>query len=173
MTYRFLRDGKLDREPLLAELERFLNLVLHGTQLEVNYEIRTLPSGAQEITEEPEILVAFRGRDQDLLLERNGQLLQALEYLAVRWLRLAPHFYDHLRFDCAGYRAMRLEELKLSAQVAAERVRETRQAFRFNPMPARERRVIHLALKDAPGVRTSSEGVGAERQVVIYPAEPK
>src|SRR5207253_75651 len=115
---------------------------------------------AEDAVESPEVEVVFRGRDQDLLLERNAELLQALEYIALRWLRLDPHFYDHVRFDSGGYRALRIEELKLSARVAAERVRETRQPFRFNPMSSRERRIIHLVLKEQPGVRTASEGVG-------------
>jgi len=54
--------------------------------------------------------------------------------------------------------------------VAAGRVRETQQPFKFNPMSARERRIIHLVLKDQPGIRTTSEGAGEERQVVIFPA---
>jgi spoIIIJ-associated protein len=117
--------------------------------------------------------VLFRGRDQELLLERNAELLKALEYIALRWLRLDPHYYDRVRFDSGDYRALRLEELKLSARVAAERVRETHQPFRFNPLSARERRIIHLVLKDEPGVRTASEGAGEERQVVVHPAESK
>ncbi len=64
-----------------------------------------------------------------------------------------------------------MAELKLSAEVAAERVRQTREPFRFHPMGARERRIIHLALKDQPGVRTTSEGQGEMRQVVVFPAD--
>ena len=66
---------------------------------------------------------------------------------------------------------MRIEELKLSARVAAERVRETHAPFRFNAMSARERRILHLVLKEEAGVRTESEGAGEERQVVVYPAD--
>ena len=50
------------------------------------------------------------------------------------------------------------------------RVRETHEPFRFNPMAARERRIIHLVLKDQPGIRTTSEGNGEMRQVVVFPA---
>jgi spoIIIJ-associated protein len=77
--------------------------------------------------------------------------------------------HDRVRFDCGDYRSTRLEELKLSARVAAQRVRETGQAFRFNPMSSRERRVVHLELNGAPGVRTVSEGAGDRRQLVVYP----
>ena len=50
----------------------------------------------------------------------------------LRWLWLDPQFYGRIRFDAGGYRALRIEELKLSARVAAERVRETHSPFRFN-----------------------------------------
>lgn len=159
-----------DAAGVLAELRRFLALVLQGAHLDLHFDLRSQEHHEGTI-EEPEVLVVFSGRDQDLLLERNAELLQALEYLALRWLRLDPTCYDRVRFDCADYRALRLEELKLSAQVAAARVRESRQPFRFNPMTSRERRVIHLALKDAGGVRTASEGSGDRRQVVVYPAD--
>lgn len=172
MTKTFASDGTWDRETAVAELRRFLELLLKQARLDLRYDVRTQQPGADAI-EEPEVLVLFSGRDQDLLLERNAELLQAIEYIAVRWLRLPPKAYDRVRFDSGDYRALRLEELKLSAQVAAERVRESRQPFRFNPMSSRERRVIHLSLKDASGVRTASEGAGDHRQVVIYPADSK
>ncbi len=173
MLQPFVQDGKVDREALAAELRRFLDLVLTWTRLELAYDVDLTDPAAGADIENPEVLVVFRGRDQELLLERNAELLKALEYIALRWLRLDPHYYDRARFDSGDYRALRLEELKLSARVAAERVRETHQPFRFNPMSARERRVIHLVLKDEPGVRTASEGAGEQRQVIVYPAEAK
>jgi spoIIIJ-associated protein len=175
MPQAFVHDGKVDREALAAELRRFLDLILARTRLELAYDIRLREPSAETPAEveEPEVSVLFRGRDQELLLEHSAELLQALEYLALRWLRLDPHFYDHVRFDSGNYRALRIEELKLSAQVAAQHVRESHQPFRFNPMAPRERRIIHLMLKDQPGVRTASEGVGEQRQVIVYPATAK
>ncbi len=163
---------RFDRDAVIAGLHDFLKLVITQARLDLRYDVRALEPGRDDV-EHPEVLVAFSGRDQELLLERNAELLQALEYLALRWLRLDPKIYDHVRFDSGDYRALRLEELKLSARVAAERVVASHQPFRFNPMSSRERRVIHLALKDTPGVRTSSEGTGNQRQVVVYPAEQK
>jgi spoIIIJ-associated protein len=156
MKERFQPEPPLDRERATEELKRFLDLIVREMHLALEYEIDS-PSGA----------------DQDLLLERNAELLLALEHLAHRWLRLHPRLHDRVRFDCGDYRATRLEELKLSARVAAQRVRETGQPHRFNPMSSRERRIIHLELTGAPGVRTVSEGVGDRRQLVIYPATTK
>jgi spoIIIJ-associated protein len=64
-----------------------------------------------------------------------------------------------------------MEELRLMAQVAAERVIDTGDPFTLNPMNPRERRIVHLALRDRPEVRTQSEGMGPERKVVIFPAK--
>jgi len=162
----------LDRERADAELKRFLDLAVRELHLAIEYEI-TSPAAAGDAPGEAEVVVAFRGEDESLLLERNADLLLALEHLAHRWLKLDPRLHDRVRFDCGDYRASRLDELKLSARVAAQRVRETSQPFRFNPMSSRERRIIHLELNGAAGVRTVSEGAGDRRQLVIYPATVK
>jgi len=166
-----IREAHIDREQVSAALARCLDELLPKARLEVSYTIRRepeAPSGAGY--EHPEVSVDFSGADQELLLQHNAELLQALEYIALRWIRLDPQLFDRVRFDAGGYRGMRIEELRLSAHVAAERVRETKAPFRFNPMSARERRIVHLALQEEAGVRTASEGDGEERQVVVYPA---
>lgn len=165
------REVRFDREQTSAALARCLDELLPRTHLDLSYVIRQ-ESASSSATgyEHPEVSVEFSGADQGLLLEQNAELLKSLEYIALRWIRLDPQLFDRVRFDCGGYRSLRIEELRLSAHVAAERVRETKSAFRFNPMSARERRIVHLALQEEAGVRTSSEGDGEERQVVVYPA---
>src|SRR6202030_3107435 len=163
-------DGKLDHTATTAELRRCIDTLVRQGRFELAYEIRTTGPAAATELENPEILVLFRGRDQDLLLERNAELLKALEHIALRWLWLDPQFYGRIRFDAAGYRGIRIEELKLSARVAADRVRETRMPFRFNAMSSRERRILHLVLKEEPGVRSESEASDEERHVLFYPA---
>jgi spoIIIJ-associated protein len=165
-------EARLDAARAAEELKRFLEILVRATHLEIEYDISVSASG-EKAGEEPAVVVAFRGADQDLLLQHNAELLLAIEHIAHRWLRLDPRLHDQVRFDCGDYRASRLEELKLSARVAAQRVRETGQAFPFNPMSSRERRIIHLELNGAPGVRTVSEGSGDRRHLVIYPATKK
>lgn len=162
-------NGELDQQAVAEELRRCLDTLLRKAHFELAYEIRTAQPAGSAALESPEIVVVFRGRDQDLLLERNAELLKALEYLSLRWLRLDPHFYGRVRFDAKEYRTTRIEELKLSAHVAAGRVRETQTPFRFNPMTARERRILHLVLLEESGVRSASEGAGLDRRVVVYP----
>lgn len=177
MKTSFVQDGKLDSAAVTVALRQFLDSVLKLARFQLSYLVRSEAAsdrpGAPSPPDNPEIIVDFQGPDQGLLLERNAEVLKALEYLAIRVLNFEPKFHDRVRFDCGDYRALRLEELKLAAKVAADRVRETHQPFRLNPMSSRERRVVHLALKEMPGVRTSSEGAGDERQVVIFPAENK
>ncbi|HEV2386188.1 MAG TPA: R3H domain-containing nucleic acid-binding protein [Candidatus Acidoferrales bacterium] len=172
MPYRFSAGERLEGQAAAEELRRFLDQVIECAGLDLRYEIETVEPGAQAV-ERVELRVRLGGPDQDLLLERNAELLQALEYLAVRWLRLDPRLYDHVRLDAADYRALRVEELKLAARVAADRVIATGQPFRFNPMPARERRILHLVLAEIPAVESASEGDGESRQVVVHTAKSR
>lgn len=170
MALELIRDGKLDRQAAADALRDFLERIVRaaGLQLKVTVSIAA-PGG----TSDAEVLADVDGRDKEILLERGAEVLQALEHLAFRALRLEPEHHEKIHIDCGGYRALRFEELRMTAQVAAERVQTSRQPFRLNPMTSRERRIVHLALKGMPGVRTESVGVGEHRQVVIHPADSK
>jgi spoIIIJ-associated protein len=85
-------------------------------------------------------------------------------------LRMPSEDHSRISFDANDYRLLRIEELRMSAAVAAEKVKHTGQPFRFNPMNSRERRVIHIALRNETAVRSESFGSGPARQVVVYPA---
>jgi spoIIIJ-associated protein len=85
-------------------------------------------------------------------------------------LRVPSEDHSRIAFDANDYRLLRIEELRLSATTAADKVKRTGVPFRFNPMNSRERRVIHLALRNEPAVRSESLGAGPARQVVVYPA---
>jgi spoIIIJ-associated protein len=137
--------------------------------------VRSVPMESASSGSDAEVAADLDGKDKEILLERGAEVLKAFEHLAFRALRLEPAFHEKLHIDCGGYRALRFEELRMTARVAAERVQTSRQPFRLNPMSSRERRIVHLALKDMTGVRTESVGVGVgeERQVVIHPADNK
>jgi spoIIIJ-associated protein len=117
----------------------------------------------------PLYVVDFSGPDTDLLLEKNATLLHALEHVMLKAIRLDDDHSRMIAFDCNDWRQMHTEELRLMAQVAAERVVDTGLPFALSAMNSRDRRIIHLALRDHPQVQTQSEGVGPERKVVIRP----
>jgi spoIIIJ-associated protein len=123
--------------------------------------------------ETPEILVELAGPDSQLLLERGAEALRSLEILTHEALHLHAEDHDKVSFDCKGYRAARQQELKLAAQVAAERVLKTGMPYSFAPMSSRERRLIHLAFRDHVSLTTQSEGEGGRRYVVLYPKDYK
>jgi len=106
----------------------------------------------------------------DLLLANRAELLLALELVTQESLRLHSDDHSRISFDANDYRALRIEELRLSALTAAEKVKRTGTPFRFNPMNSRERRVIHIALRNESDLRSESAGAGPFRHVVIYPA---
>jgi len=170
MAQELIQNGQLDRKAAAGALREFLEKIvrLAGFQLKVSVQI-VEPGGGSDA----EVLADVDGRDKEILLERGAEVLKALEHLAFRALRLEPEFHEKIHIDCGGYRALRFEELRMTARVAAERVQTSKQPFRLNPMTSRERRIVHLALKDMPGVRTESIGVGEHRQVVIHPADSK
>ena len=148
-------------------------IITHGG-LRLKYRITVDPPLPEERDwERPEILVEFAGPDSALLLERGGELLRALELLALEVLRLPGNDHEKICFDCMNHRAMRLEELRLAANVAAEKVRKTGSPYEFAPMSSRERRIVHLALREQLDLRTESQGEGGRRWVVVYPKDYK
>lgn len=171
MTKEFIHEGKLDRAAAADALREFLQTMVRAGGLELQVKVRAAESSVDGEEGEAEVFADLDGRDKEILLARGGEVLKALEHLAFRALRLEPAFHEKIHLDCAGYRALRFEELRMTARVAAERVQSSQQPFRLNPMSSRERRIVHLALKDFPGVRTESVGTGEERQVVIHPAK--
>jgi spoIIIJ-associated protein len=171
MAQELIRDGKLDRQATAEALRQFLENIVRVSGLDLKVNVRPVSAGSAE--GDAEVLADLDGRDKEILLEHNAEVLKAFEHLAFRALRLEPAFHEKIHIDCGGYRALRFEELRMTARVAAERVQTSRQPFRLNPMSSRERRIVHLTLKEMPGVRTESIGVGEERQVVIHPADGK
>jgi len=157
-------------EKYLTPLESFLHEFIAHSPFDLTFSVQK--AGAQpDDAEAPEYLVDFSGADADLLLEKHATLLHALEYVALKAIRLDEDHLREIAFDCHDWRRTRMEELRLMAQVAAERVIESGDPFTLSPMNPRERRIVHLALRDQPQVRTQSEGFGPERKVVIYPAK--
>ena len=150
-------------------IDQFLRPLLRQAGFKLDYEIAEGESVNPDF-ENPEVVVRFSGNDVDLLLANKAELLLALEYLTMEALQIPSEDHSRLSFDAQDYRALRIEELRLSAVAAADKVKRTGVPFKFNPMNSRERRVIHLALRNESEVRSESTGHGGFRQVVIYPA---
>ncbi|MHB8652267.1 MAG: Jag family protein [Terriglobia bacterium] len=156
-------------ETRLTAAEDLLRQVIQHSGFDLTFVVRK-EAAAHDASNAPAYVVGFSGPDQDVLLEKNAALLDALESVVLKAIRLDKDQFGKITFDCRDWRRLRVEELKLMARVAAERVIETGDPFSLSPMSARERRIIHLALKDQPKVQTQSDGFGPGRKVVIVPA---
>jgi spoIIIJ-associated protein len=155
----------------LAAIEALVKQIIRCGGFDLAVAIRPRQPAPGDL-ESPEYLVDFSGQDSALLLESNGTLLDAFEYVVRKAVRLEDDLLTKITFDCEDWRLLRARELQLTAQLAAERVLETGDPYPLSPMNPRDRRIIHLALRDQPKVRTQSEGFGPNRKVVIYPATP-
>ena len=151
-------------------IEDFLDTVFDHLDFDVEYEILEGQHLHPDL-EDPDLLVKFTGPDVDLLLANKAELMLAVEFLTMEVLRMPAEHHSRLCFDANDYRMLRIEELRLSAQTAAEKVKQTRRPFHFNPMNSRERRIIHLSLRNEKEIRSESTGTGPFRQVVVLPID--
>lgn len=147
----------------LASARVFLEGVVR--RLEIDVRVRVAGEGG----------LVLEGEAADLLVGGEGKTLDALEHLVnrLRTSRSAPggERPGRIEVDAEGYRKRRREELTALALDAAERVRSGEEPVRFEGLTAAERRIVHLALAGAPGVRTASEGEGDERRLTVLRAE--
>jgi spoIIIJ-associated protein len=137
--------------------------------LKLKYRITAGPGAADpDGLEAREIYVEIIGADSPLLTARGGELLRALEHIAAKIVRLEDSEHDKISFDSNNFKALRAREMRLVADTAAERVKRTGVPFSFQPMSSRERRMLHLALRDYDDLETESTGEGMRRFVVLY-----
>ena len=134
--------------------------------------------GLMEVQGEVEVLSAesplalnVKGEDLGILIGRRGQTLVALEYVTKLIVVQQLKTWVPLTIDVGGYKKHRRDSLQKLALYLAEQVKSRRRAMPMEPMPADERRIIHLALADHPDVMTQSIGEGENRKVVILPRE--
>jgi spoIIIJ-associated protein len=164
----------MDKIASAHKIHEFLQSVVTLGGLRFKYRITVDPPLPENRDwERPEIIVDFSGPDSPLLLDRGGELLRAIELLAIEMLRLPSGEHEKISFDCQNQRSLRIEELRMATVVAAEKVRRTGSPYFFAPMSSRERRIVHLALRDQTDLHTESDGEGPRRCVVVYPADQK
>lgn len=155
-------------------INELLNNIVRLGGFRVKYRIAVDPPVSEGTEwERPAILVDFSGPDSNLLVARGGELLHALEMVTLESVGGMLDENDRISFDALGFRQARNDELVMAAKVAAEKVQKTGTPYAFSPMNSRERRVVHLALRDMQDLRTESEGEGPARHLVVYPKEYK
>jgi spoIIIJ-associated protein len=103
-----------DRVAAARRVDEILRRVIPLASFRLKYRISANPPAVTELGEGPEIVVDFTGPDAPLLLERNGELLRALEHIALKVLRLESEEHDKVSFDSMNFKVMRAQELHLA-----------------------------------------------------------
>jgi len=125
----------------------------------------------EEGEEETPVTFDIEGEDLGILIGRRGQTLASLQYIVRLILAQKTRVWAPVVVDVEGYKQRRYQSLQTLASRMAEEVTSRKMPFALEPMPAYERRIIHLALSDSPDVTTESIGAGEMRKVVILPRE--
>jgi spoIIIJ-associated protein len=127
--------------------------------------------GLSEDGEPTPTLLDVTGSDLGILIGRRGDTLRDLQFMTRLIVNRRLGYWPNLVVDVEGYKARRKEMLTGLALRMAEKAVETQQPVALEPMPAYERRIIHIALRDDPQVMTESTGEGDNRKVVIIPTK--
>ena len=111
----------------------------------------------------------IEGEDLGILIGRRGQTLASLQYIVRIMVSCKTSQWLPIVIDVDGYKERRYQALQALAGRMAEQVKARRTSFSMEPMPAYERRIVHLTLAENPHVTTQSVGLGEARKVVISP----
>lgn len=115
------------------------------------------------------LLLDLQGKDLSPLIGRRGDTLGNMQYLVRLMVNQRLHQWKNIVVDVEGYRQRRIDHLSQLALRSAQQVAQTGRSLSLEPMPANERRIIHITLRDNPEVYTESSGEGARRKVQILP----
>ena len=115
--------------------------------------------------------IEIKGDGSGILIGRHGQTLDALEYIVNRILARRIKDAAPISLETESYRARRRQQLHRMALSMGEKAKREHKPVRLEPMPPRDRRVVHLALKDDPMITTRSAGDGTMRSIEIVPTD--
>ena len=117
------------------------------------------------------IFLDAHGAESGLIIGKKGATLDALQYIVNRIVSKKPNEGPGVVVDAEGYRGRREDSLMDLARRLAEKAVKTGRPVPVEPMSPHDRRIVHVALVDHPGVTTESDGEGLFRRVVIYPKD--
>jgi len=135
--------------------------------LETLLELLGVTGKVEVLSEEIPLVLNIEGDDLGILIGRRGQTLASLEHITKLMVAGRLKAWLPLRVDVGGYKKRRRDSLQRLAVYLAEQVKSGHRAITMEPMPADERRIVHLTLADNPEVTTHSIGEGESRKVVI------
>jgi spoIIIJ-associated protein len=162
-------EDDVSTEASVAELATaLLEELLEHMKVDAQVEARVGDDLAEE-GEEAAVILDVTGNDLGILIGRRGETLRALQYMLRLMLSRRLERWEPVIVDVESYRVRRRRLLRQLAARMAEKVAFSQQRVVLEAMPAHERRIIHIALRDHPKVTTKSIGEGERRKVTIIP----
>ena len=134
----------------------------------VRAKVITSRRGPEDEQDEPVVMVNVEGNDLSILIGRRSETLNALQYVASLIICKRLNHWTPIMIDIQGYRARRERQLRQLARRMADQAIHTGRRQVLEPMPANERRLIHLELRDHPEIVTESTGDEPNRKVTIF-----
>lgn len=157
-----------EHDALLDRTESVVSKMLHLLDLQAQVSAHYGPT---ERDGRRNIQVDIRGSDLSVLIGRRSETLSAFQYIASLIVGKEEQQFVQLTVDVEGYRDRREKQLVQMAMRMADQVTKSGRRQTLEPMPSAERRIIHIALRDHPAVKTESTGEEPYRKVMILPKE--
>jgi spoIIIJ-associated protein len=159
-------ESQPEHDALLDRTEAVISRMLHLLNLEAQVSAHYSPT---ERDGQRNIHVDIRGNDLSVLIGRRSETLSAFQYIASLIVGKEEQQFVQLTVDVEGYRDRREKQLIQMAKRMADQVSKSGRRQTLEPMPSGERRIIHIALRDHPDIKTESTGEEPYRKVMIIP----
>ncbi len=156
-------DSNAELEDLAYDL---LSQMLQKLDIEAEIELSWLDDQEDG---DPPLNLDIVGEDLGMLIGRNGETLASIQYLIRLMVNQELHRWKNIVIDVDGYKQRRAEQLSQLAHRLAEQVVSSGRPTSLEPMPANERRLVHIALRNHEHVYTASIGEDSRRKVQILP----
>lgn len=150
-------------------VEEIMNGLLEKGQFDLDFTVRSSGDAAAE-TEE--ITVEVSGQDQELLTEKEGALLDALQLFIKRVVQhQMPDARVNVSFDCNGFREESNRSLVELAEKLRDKALEQGRSVYLRALPPKDRKIVHQYLASDDRVRSRSVGDGLYKKIKIYPVK--
>ena len=153
-----------DREDLAEKASEFLLGVLERMGISADIDIKD---------DKDRTTLEIQTKDTELVIGRRGVVMDALQHLVnkVVYRDRRDEKTKPLVVDAGGFRDKQVERLRSLAQRMAEKALETKQVVELQPMTPHDRRIVHMAIAEMPGLSSRSEGEGEDRHILVVPVD--
>jgi spoIIIJ-associated protein len=141
------------------------------SKMKVKAEVSAYHGEADDEHSRAPVMVDIHGKDLSILIGRKAETLNALQFITKLIIGKELEQSIPISLDVEGFRKRREQQIRQLARRVAEQVSKTQRSQALEPMPANERRIVHIELRDDSDVFTRSTDEGSRRKVVIYPKD--